>query len=180
MLFDKDYSFRGSHAEKVRELTSQFTSTGKARLFSSNINIYVLAPLIGFLYRRKACLDKSSNETNKIFFSEIARRSDDLQYNYRLIMLLDEKNELSFEGRLNKAFRYYGNECKETLADEQLYEDYVLGGVDVLYEKLIQDALKPEDYLKNLYDFVEEFEERYNSDVPIEDIADMYKRNSYF
>jgi ferredoxin len=45
--------------------------------------------------------------------------------------------------------------------DEELYEDYVRGGVDVLYEKLIESANSEEDYLKNLYDFMEDFDERY-------------------
>ena len=49
------------------------------------------------------------------------------------------------------------------------------GGVDVLYEKLIETANSPDDYIKNLYDFLEEFDERYNQAVSTEDIIDLCK-----
>lgn len=173
MLFEKEYSFRGSHAERVQALTYQFDDYSSAKIFFSNINLYVIAPLIGFLYGRKANLDKSSNVTTKIFTQQLSSVLTDLQYNYRLIMLLDEKNEPTFEKRLDKAFRNYGNESEETLADEQLYEQYVLGGIDVLYEKLIESAVNPEDYFMNLYEFIEEFEERYNLNFSSDNILDL-------
>jgi hypothetical protein len=74
-------------------------------------------------------------------------------------MLLDKDNEDDFDQRVEKAFRNYGSEQAKT--DEELYESYVRGGVDILHEKLIASANRPEDYLKNLYSFMEEFEERY-------------------
>ena len=53
-------------------------------------------------------------------------------------------------------------------ADEARFDEYVRGGIDVLYEKLIEDATEPEDYINNLYDFLEEFEERFNSNLDCE------------
>ena len=46
-----------------------------------------------------------------------------------------------------------------------LYNCYVLGGVEVLYEHLIE---KSNDYIANLYDFLEDFENRYNDDLDID------------
>jgi len=51
------------------------------------------------------------------------------------------------------------------------FESFVRGGVDVLYEKLIEPSHAEEDYLKNLYDFMEEFEERYGQNS--EEIIDL-------
>ncbi len=173
MLFEKEYSFRGSYATKVNKLTAQFDNNNSARLFNRNIDVYMIAPLIGFLYGRKTEQDKSGEDTTKIFPEQLIKEQASLKYNYQLIMLLDEKNEPSLDERLNKAFRHYGNNSDESLANEQLYERYVLGGVDVLYEKLIEGSSSSEDYIMKLYDFLEEFNERYNERVSNDRILDL-------
>lgn len=167
-MFDKEYSFRGKHAERVIKLTAKFDRDNQ--LFARNFDVYMLAPIVGFLYGRKSDLDKGS-ETTKIFPDILMREQPNLKFNYRLIMLLDKENENDFEERVNKAFRYYGSD--KAINDEQLYEQYVRGGVDVLYEKLIEIANNSEDYLKNLYDFMEEIEERYNNTITTESILDL-------
>jgi hypothetical protein len=167
-LFDKEYSFKGKHAEKVIKLTAKFDKDNQ--LFARNLDVYMIAPIIGFLYGRKADLDRGA-ETTKIFPDILMREQPNLMFNYRLIMLLDKENEPDFEERMNKAFRYYGRE--EAKDDEELYEQYVRGGVDVLYEKLIENAKTSDDYLKNLYDFLEEFDERYNQTVSTDSILDL-------
>ncbi len=86
-------------------------------------------------------------------------------------MLLDKKNESDLDNRINKAFRFYGSDKSKN--DGALYEQYVLGGVDILYEKLIENATNSEDYIKNLYDFIEEFNERYNETVSTDSIVDL-------
>ncbi|MEX1029109.1 MAG: hypothetical protein WDZ91_03570 [Paenibacillaceae bacterium] len=159
--------------DKVNKLTSQFDSSASAKLFNRNIDVYILAPIIGFLYGRRAEIDKSGGETTKIFPEQLIREQTYLKYNYQLIMLLDKKREPSFDERENKAFRNYGNNSEETLSDELSYEKYVLGGIDVLYEKLIENANSPEDYITKLYDFMEEFNERYNEDISDEKILDL-------
>ena len=97
--------------------------------------------------------------------------SDDLNFNYKLIMLLDKENEPDPEKRIDKVFRGIKNE-----ADEQPYNSYVLGGVEVLYENLID---KSSDYIANLYDFLETFENRYNTDVNVDDVLKMARKLSY-
>lgn len=169
-MFDKEYSFRGKHALYVIKLTAEYDDKHH-KLFSTNYDVYAIAPIIGFLYQRKAELDKSSTETTKIFPDKLIKEQQNLQFNYRLIMLLDEKYEADFNERVNKAFRYYGH--ANSGLDEELYESYVRGGVEVLYEKLIKPAKSAEDYLKNLYDFMEEFEERYNESVSTDSIVDL-------
>lgn len=71
--------------------------------------------------------------------------------------------------RINKAFRHMG----EDFADEERFDSYVRGGIDVLYEKLIEETSTPEDYANNLYDFLEEFQEKFNEDVSSEDILKL-------
>ena len=168
-MFDKEYSFRGIHADRVNKLTSEFENDNK--LFARNFDVYRLAPIIGFLYGRKAELDKSSDSATKIFAEILIREQTDLIFNYRLIMLLDEKNEPNLDERINKAFRYYSSEKAKD--DELLFEQYVRGGVDVLYEKLIESANNSDDYINNLIDFLEDFEFRYNKSISIDTIINL-------
>lgn len=168
-MFDKEYSFRGKHCDYVIKLTAEY-DTKKHKLFATNYDVYAIAPIVGFLYGRKAELDKTGDAT-KIFPDKLMKEQQNLLFNYRLIMILDKNHEADFNERLNKAFRYYGSDKAAT--DEELYESYVRGGVEVLYEKLIANATNPDDYLMNLYDFMEEFDERYNGTVSTDSIIDL-------
>ena len=42
--------------------------------------------------------------------------------------------------------------------------------MDVLYEKLIEGAVEPEDYINNLYDFIEDFQDRFHSEISADEI----------
>jgi len=158
MLFQSQYWFYGTHAEKVKRLISEFDSD-KHKLFSYNHEIYQLAPIVGFIYKRKSSQNKDNNIDTSIFLSEISSHRDIFIFNYQLIMLLDKEYEPNFDVRQDKAFRYFGTDKAKD--DEELYESYVRGGIDVLYEKLIEPSTKPDDYIKNLYEFVNDFETRY-------------------
>ncbi|MDD5017973.1 MAG: hypothetical protein PHO15_07760, partial [Eubacteriales bacterium] len=109
----------------------------------------------------------------KIFPQQLINEQPNLQFNYRLIMLLDKEHEPNLDERINKAFRYYGSETAQP--DEALFEEYVRGGVEILYEKLISNIGSEGDYLKNLYNFMEEFDERYNQAISADSILDLCK-----
>lgn len=168
-MFDRDYQFKGTHAEKVNQLTSSFNENHK--LFKYSWQIYLMAPIIGVLYQKKADINNENGSYTNILLSQITPRVEDLTFNYRLIMLLDRKDILTIDERMDKAFRYYNTE--KAAEDEKTYNQYVLGGVDILYDKLIKDASMPEDYINNLYDFMEELDERYNQSVDNVDIDEL-------
>lgn len=171
-MFNNDYSFKGITAERVNLLTSDFDGKGN-KLFSRNLDVYLLAPLVGFLYSRKADEDKSPKTAN-ILLGQILPVQDDLKFNYRLIMLLDKSNEPDTEKRIDKAFREYGSE--QAKADEELYEAYVRGGVNVLYEKLMDGVNNQDEYITRLYDFMEEYDERYKQNVDLQNILTLCKK----
>ena len=168
-MFDKQYRFSGSHAEKVNELTAVFDEESKAKLFEHNYDVYINAPLIGFLYGRKGIKNSDGNVSfQNIFPEQMINASDQLKFILRLILLLDKEYEPDEAKRIDKAFRYFGTE--EDLA---LFDQYVLGGVEVLYEKLIEGANEPDEYIERLYDFVDEFNDRFNSGISNEDIVNL-------
>jgi hypothetical protein len=161
MLFKGQYWFYGTHADKVKKLTAEFD--GSHKLFSYNHEIYQLAPIVGFLYEHKSDLNRENNSDTSIFAEQISSYRNVFEFNYQLIMLLDEKHEPNFDERINKAFRFYATE--KATPDEELYESYVRGGVDVLYEKLIEPSKNPEDFIGNLHAFMEDFESRYGQNA---------------
>lgn len=174
-MFDKQYRFRGRHAVRVDELTSIFDSDSKAKLFERNVDVYANAPLVGFLYGRTAEPDDTRNpETNQVYNQNVMGdrviySQEELLFNFRLIMLLDKEYEPDEDVRINKAFRHMG----EDPADEARFDSYVRGGVDVLYEKLIEGVSSPDEYVMRLYDFVEEFQEKFNEEMSNEDILKL-------
>ena len=166
-MFDKPYRFHGSHAKKVRELTSIFDGDSKAQFFRFAKETYAFAPLVGFLYNRRADLDHLKNpETSEeydvnVMAEQVLSVNEDLTFHFCLIMLLDSAYEQDEDKRIDKAFRYVGKDP----ADEARFDEYVRGGVDVLHEKLIEGPGDPESYVSRLFDFVEDIQERYNAGV---------------
>jgi len=167
MIFNGDYQFKGSHAEKVNRLTAAIGKSNKS-LFNRNLDVYILAPIIGFLFNKTSDLDTSGKPAN-VLFDAMSKELETLKFNYRLIMLLDKKHEPNFDSRVDRAFRFFGKE--QALPDEERYEAFVRGGVDILFEKLIENSNSEEQYLKNLYDFMEDFEDRYGQNT--EEIYDL-------
>ena len=174
-MFDKQYRFRGRHAYRVDALTSVFDGVSKAKLFDRNVDVYANAPLVGFLYGRAAELDDAKNpETNQVYSQNVMGdrviySQEELLFNFRLIMLLDKAYEPDEDTRINKAFRHMGEDPN----DEARFDSYVCGGIDVLYEKLIEGATSPDDYVNRLYDFVEEFNEKFNEDISDEELLKL-------
>ena len=177
-MFDKQYRFKGRHAVRVDKLTNVFEPASKAKIFDRNIDIYTNAPLVGFLYRRLAEADDERNpETGQIYNENVMgdrviQSKEELLFNFRLIMLLDLDYESEAEKRINKAFRHMG----EDPADEERFDSYVRGGIDVLYEKLIEGANSPNDYINNLYEFLDEFQERFNASINSNELLSLCTR----
>ena len=175
-MFDKQYRFKGRHALRVDKLTAAFDES-KAKLLERNVDVYTNAPLVGFLYGRLAEVDDEKNPetgqtyTQNVMGDRVIYSQDELLFNFRMIMLLDTNYEPDKESRINKAFRHVG----ENAQDEERFDCYVRGGVDVLYEKLIEGTNNPGDFVTRLYEFLEDFEDRFNAAVNADDILSLCK-----
>ena len=166
-FFDRQYRFYGSHALRVDALTAVFDSASKAQLFRRNLDVYINAPLIGFLYGRMTDRDDTRNpSTNQVYDEnimgeQVIHAQEELLFHFRLIMLLDTVYEPNEEERIDKAFRHMG----KNPADMERFDSYVRGGVDILYEKLIEVSSSADDYINKLYEFLEDFQDRFNDQV---------------
>ncbi|MDD4375560.1 MAG: hypothetical protein PHR25_02145 [Clostridia bacterium] len=173
----REYQFRGKHADIVTQLTSEIDSQTKFKLFERNIDVYILAPIVGFIFGKQSKIDNTTTENiKKINFDQLDREEGVLNYNFSLIMLLHDKDKIGIEERLNRAFRY-GSKDEERKELNDIYESYVLGGIEVLKEKLLENAINPDDYINNLYNFIDEHNTRYHEGIKEEDILDLCSVN---
>lgn len=170
-MFDKEIRITGKHGLYTNMLANNFGEIN-AKLFNRNIDVYVQAPIVGFLYQRKALKDTTTKDQNvkvpdaHILKDQMINAKDNLTFNMQLILLLDENYEKNEEERINRAFRNFGKDEK----DLELFDSYVLGGIEVLYEKLLQNASKPDDYIENLTMFTNDVNDLFNSEVNREEL----------
>jgi hypothetical protein len=165
-MFDKEYSFKGTHAQKVINLTAKFNNS--TPIFKTNIDVFITAAIVGYLYQTKAEPNNEKSkegktQATKIFLEAFNSHQTDLYFAYRLVILSDKRNEPNFEQRVNKAFKYFYQDENES--DFKLFESYVLGGIDILHEKLIENASTTDDYVMKLYNFIEDIHSRYYQDT---------------
>ena len=168
-IFKKDYKVAGKHSKMIEQLKT-------LGFFEHYWQICVSAPLVWYIFKRKASPDKNYN-VSTIFLSQLTPRYDDFDFIYKLILLSDENNTQSPTERIDKAFKYIYTE--KTIEDETLFQNYLLGGIEVLYEKLIGNDLDDENPEKikleantdNLGKFIEEIA------LPDESVLEEYGLN---
>ena len=167
-MFNSDYEVKGKHATYIRFLsatTNRLDKTAKvAGIINTAVDIYAIAPLIGLAYNKKALEDNSSNDTYRIFSSQIINHQSDLDFSYRLVMLADNSTGLSSDEKIDRAFKQ--DEQPEKLKENlELFHQYMRGGLEWLYEKVTDGATTKEDYLEKVYEIVS----LYKEDFSIED-----------
>lgn len=167
-IFEKQYRFYGKHAQFVTDLISLLDKENKASIFKFNIDVLLVAPLVGFLYGRTAERSNDKEETGKIidtsvFGDKVIESQQDFRFNYWLITLLDKEYEPDANKRISKAFRE-----DPSVEDEERFNSFIRGGVEVLHEKIIGDDTSMEDIINNLSVFVQDFQERFGNADPVD------------
>ena len=90
-------------------------------------------------------------------------------------MLSDKHYEPNLEKRIDKAFRYIGTEkAKE---DFELFNSYVRGGIEILYEKLLENVSSNEDYIDRVVLFLDEFNAVYNKEIDTDSLLYLLSEN---
>lgn len=145
-MFSEDYLFRGSHRDKVVALTSKIDVDSNSQIFSSAVELFIFASLIGVLKNRKAEPERDNTNTFRIMSNQFFNHIDELKLAFKFVILTSEKDCIDPVIRLNKTFRN-----PETDENYSLFEKFMLGGINELYENLILDTnVKYEDYLTSV------------------------------
>lgn len=158
-FFKKEFEFKGKHADMVSELwrANDYEHTYFKRL----IDIYILAPIIGFRLNRKAETDYSTTSTRSIFSEQMNKEKETLDFIMQMILLLEDGAQHSCETSVERAFK--GVDSQEKYDEYfKMFHDYVRGGVEELYERLV--IRKPEmdeelydEKTANIYALIERF-----------------------
>lgn len=169
-MFDNDIRVVGKHATYIKFLSKKTAELKKdfagAEIFRRYIDVYMAGAIIGLVKNRKAEVDNTPNgDTAMILAAAVVSEQAQLKFLYRLIMLLDNPS-LSADDRVDLAFRYDAEpeKVKENMA---VFNSYVRGGIEWLYEKFTDGATTKDDYLAKIREIVSEFKEDYYSDETI-------------
>lgn len=152
-LFLKDYSFYGKHCDMVNALTSSIDDDSNSSIFSTVIDLFIISSLVGIKYNHKAKPDHDKSRNKKILAGQFNSHSHELNIAFKFVTLLGNAEKYDEVTRLNKTFRN-----PETDENYQAFEEYMLGGLEDIYNKFILDSNKNyNDYLTSLSQFLDEF-----------------------
>ncbi len=167
-LFLKNYNFYGKHCDMVLALTKKIDEESQACVFNKTIDLFICAALVGVKnsHKSKPSLDKT-RQTN-IFAEQFNTHSHEISIVFKLVTLLGNSNEYDEVTRLNKTFR--NPETDENYAQ---FEEYMLGGLEDIYNSLMLDTNKTyNDYLNSLLKFLNQFNKSDEDEIDPEAIPD--------
>lgn len=150
------HHFYGTHAVFADELTSD-------GYFKRLVDLLAVAPLVGFEYKRRSERNNEGGVEKSMLVKQLQNVDKHLELDYKMLMLLDVDHEPDEEQRFYKAFQISPDERSKE--DLEWFESYVRGGVEVLHESLIGQGNTQDDKLIELYDFVNSFSDRYDTNT---------------
>lgn len=166
-MFENDYTLTGKHATYLKFLAVKnakdddpdYLVASSARLFERYIDVYINAAVWGLLYSRTAKRDTTSDDRARIYADAFANERDNCVFLYRMVMLLDKTKDISPEERIDRAFRYDTQPDKVEAFKEnmELFNDYVRGGIEAMYEQYTDGCTTRDDYLNKTYEIITTF-----------------------
>lgn len=165
-MFENDYSITGKHATYLKFLAKKNSKDDDspdnpiaAKLFDRYIDVYMNAAVFGLLYARTAKRDTGSDDRARVYADAFANERDNCVFLYRMVMLLDKSIELTPEERVDRAFRYDAlpEKTEEFKQNMELFNDYVRGGIEVMYEQFTDGCQTQDDYLSKTYEVMTTF-----------------------
>ena len=141
-FFKKEFEFTGKHARMASELWIRDDLQNS--FFRRLIDLYILAAVVGCRTERKAPADTSSFEPKSVFPEQMIKEKDKLDYIMQMMLLTEYADTKTPKECVKIAFR--GAETKEQYDSYYaMFNDYVRGGVEVLYQALIVRKPEPEE-----------------------------------
>ena len=165
-IFETDYTINGTHATRLKFLAEKNSrddtepdNPKSAKIFKRYIDVYMNAAVFGIYYRRKAKTNRTTKDTAAIRADAFIRERETCVFLYRLAMLLDDSENLTPTERIDRAFRYDSlpDKADEVKKNLELFNDYVRGGIDVMWEKFTEKSYNREEYLEKTFSIMTEF-----------------------
>lgn len=130
-----DFYFTGSQRDYVEKMWTQ--NQINESYFARLVDLYAMAAVVGLrLHRRLPAESTEDPKKRTVQLTQIATLHQTLIPIMKLVLLLDDSRGLSAEQRIESAFR--NPESKEEYeANMELFNSYVRGGTEFLYQQLI-------------------------------------------
>lgn len=183
-MFENDYTITGKHATFLKYLVAKNTKedsasekAASASIFERYIDVYMNAAVWGLLYSQIAKRDTTSTDRARIYADAFANERDNCVFLYRLVMLLDTTVEISQNERIDRAFRYDTEpEREEELRKNiELFNDYVRGGIELMYENFTDGCTTREDYMNKVHEILLTFKSEMEGVSYEEELAKLVK-----
>lgn len=133
--FKTDVTFSGKHRLMIDKLWEQnkILNSYVKRL----LDLYALAAIIGIRINRKGIEDTGEDKITRTIQVSQLLKMPDLDTIMKTVLLLGDADRLSAKKRIDRAFR--GPNSKEEFdSNVKLFNSYVLGGIEFLYEELVE------------------------------------------
>ena len=158
-MFERDYTICGRHATYIKYLVND------AKVFERYIDVYMTAAAIGCLYD-KIGSEMPSNDRARIYADAFSTEREKCMELFRTVILADRSKTWNHEERINICFRYRDEKMENTvpsITDEELsimkeamelFNSYVLGGIELLYDSFYSPTINEDDAIDFAYKMV--------------------------
>ena len=155
-MFTTDIFVRGKHATYLKYLSKKTEKNDRkekvAGVFERAIDVYMTAPIIGLVYGLRRDEVEPNSDTVKIFTETVNREQLNLVSIYRTVLLVDNSRGLTADEKIEQAFR-----TPDTPENMKIFNAYLRGGIEWLYEQITTGAVTRDEYLAKIYEIVGNF-----------------------
>lgn len=146
LTFQTDIVIRGQKAEKYQELKQKYSF--------DLVDIYLMAGVLGFINNQKDVQDNNSNVTANLPRNVLQNRGSKIEFLYEIITLSEEIN-VDPDNAIKLAFEDTSIEKPKNLYKKELFDDYAMGGIDILFD-MLSDVVYDKQ-IDNIKDIIEKF-----------------------
>lgn len=132
----------GKYADYADALWTQ--NDIKNSYFKRLIDLYTVAAAIGIRTKHKAADDTTSDKRRTIQMEQLLTNLQTLQELMKIALIIDDSRALTLEEKLDSAFRLPESE-EIYKRNMNLFNSYMRGGLEYLYQNLIVRRVSPED-----------------------------------
>ena len=155
-MFTGDIYIRGKYATYLKYLSQKTEKNDRkekvAGVFERMIDVYMTAAIVGVNFGLRRDDENTGSDTAKLFADVVNREQDNLISIFRIVMLVDNSTGLCADEKIRRAFK-----TPDAPENMKLFNAYVRGGIEWLYEQFTSGATTKEEYLFKIYEIVESF-----------------------
>ena len=155
-MFERDVTIHGIHATYIKYLVNE------AKAFERYIDVYMTAAAMGCLYDKRS-VENASSDRARIYADAFSNEREKCMELFRTIILADSSKKWSAEERVNICFKYRDEKVENaipSITDDEvaimkeamdLFNSYVLGGIELLYDVYNSPTINIDDAVDYAY-----------------------------